>query len=183
MHAASVGIQGFCIIRTGMDITLKHAFVSQLFERDYTWLAARIRRRVGCGYNAEDIASETFIRVLSHPDPASIREPRAFLTTIARHVMHEVWRRRNLEQACIDALSEQSEHFHPSPEEQEVLVETLLVLDRLLDGLPGQGKAAFIHSRIGGLTYAQIAERLGISVSRVRQYMVEAFKLCHQALE
>jgi RNA polymerase sigma-70 factor (ECF subfamily) len=33
------------------------------------------------------------------------------------------------------------------------------------------------------LTYSEIGERLGVSTSRVQQYMVEAFKRCYQAMQ
>ncbi len=157
--------------------------VAQWFVQNQRWLHARLYRRLGCTHNAEDLVAETFLRVLSLPDPAQIREPRALLTTIAQRLMQESWRRRDLERAYLQMLEELPEQVHPSPEERLLLIETLVRLDQLLDGLPGQGKAAFIHSQIGGLTYIQIAERLSISPSRVQQYMTEAFKLCYGALQ
>lgn len=159
-----------------------HRIVGELFERNYGWLCARLRGRLGCGHNAEDIAAETFLRVLGMPEPGAIREPRALLTTISQRLMQESWRRRDLERAYLQLMQDAPEQTYPSPEERELLIETLLRLDRLLDGLPGQGKAAFIHSQFGGLSYAQIAARLNLSLARVQQYMTEAFKLCYRAL-
>ncbi|TBU96538.1 sigma-70 family RNA polymerase sigma factor [Stutzerimonas kirkiae] len=153
------------------------------FEQNKGWLHARLCRRLGCSQNADDIVSETFVRVLSLPDPAAIREPRALLTTIAQRLMQESWRRRDLERAYLQLFQHVPEPVQPSPEARELLIETLLQIDRLLDGLPGQGRAAFIHSQLGGMTYSQVAAELGISVSRVQQYMTEAFRLCYGALE
>lgn len=48
--------------------------------------------------------AETFLRVLSLPDPAQIREPRALLTTIAQRLMQEGWRRRDLERSYLQML-------------------------------------------------------------------------------
>jgi len=62
------------------------------------------------------------------------------------------------------------------------LIETLLEVDRLLDGLSAKAKAAFLYHQLDGLTYAQIAERLQVSVSRVQQYMADAFKRCYLAM-
>lgn len=167
-----------------MDINhpLKYSIVGQLFEENYAWLRSRLRRRLRCRDHAEDVASETFSRVLVHPDPAAIREPRALLTTIAQRVLYESWRRRDLERAYVQSMQNQPEGNQCSPEEQTLVLEALLSIDRMLDGLPGQGKATFIYSQIGGLTYAEIAEKLGLSVSRVQQYMTEAFRLCLKAV-
>lgn len=155
----------------------------QLFAQNHAWLCARLRNRLSCPHNAEDIASEAFLRILGLPDPASIREPRALLTTIAQRLMQESWRRRDLERAYVQWMRELPEPVQASPEDIHLMVDSLLYLDRLLDSLPGQGKAAFIHSQLGGLTYPDIAQRLDISVSRVQQYMTEAFKLCYRAMQ
>lgn len=41
---------------------------------------------------------------------------------------------------------------------------------------------AYLLSQIDGLTYADIAAELGVSVSRVRQYMAQALARCYVAL-
>ncbi|MDF0731390.1 sigma-70 family RNA polymerase sigma factor [Pseudomonas entomophila] len=158
-------------------------FVSQLFASNYNWLCSRVRRQVGCPANAEDIAAETFLRVLTLPDPASLREPRAFLSTIARHLIYDTWRRRDLESAYLQSLADVPEALHPSPEEHLIMVEALVSLDRMLDSLPGQGKAAFILRQFGNLTFEQIGERLGISAPRVHQYVAQAYRHCLQVLQ
>lgn len=155
--------------------------VTLIFENNYHWLCGRLQRSTGCRYDAEDIASDTFVKVLNLPDLSAVREPRALLTTIAKRLMYETWRRRDLERAYIQSLLNAPVATHPSPEERALLIETLVTLDRVLDGLPGQGKAAFVHSQFGGLSYPQIAQTLGLSLSRVQQYMTEAFKLCYLA--
>ncbi|MEE1886637.1 sigma-70 family RNA polymerase sigma factor [Pseudomonas carassii] len=157
--------------------------VGQMFQREYGWLCGRIGRALGCPHGAQDIASETFLRVLAMPDPAAIREPRALLTTIARRLVYEGWRRQDLERAYFDSLALAPAAVHPSPEERLLVIETLLTLDRLLDGLSPRAKAAFLYHQLDALTYVQIAERLEVSVSRVQQYMAEAFKRCYLALE
>lgn len=165
------------------DSSPTQQLMGKLFAQNYEWLCGRLRSRLNCRHSAEDIASETFVRLLGLPDPHVIREPRALLTTIARRLLQESWRRRDLERAYLQLMSEMPRHVQLSPEEIHVFVDSLLYLDRLLDTLPGQGKAAFIHSQLGGLSYAEIATRLGISTSRVQQYMAQAFKLCYQAVD
>lgn len=161
---------------------LKHKVFGQLFQQNYAWLCARLSYRTGCAQSAQDIASETFLRVWSHTDPSAIREPRALLTTIAQRLMYEGWRRRELENAYLQVLAETPEQTHPSPQEQWILVESLLAIDRLLDGLSTQAKAVFVYSQIDGLTYTQIGQRLNLSLGRVHQLMTEALRCCYQEL-
>ena len=51
-------------------------------------------------------------------------------------------------------------------------------IDRLLQGLGANVKQTFILSQFDGLTYPQIAERLGISVRTVNNHMAKAMEHC-----
>ena len=47
-------------------------------------------------------------------------------------------------------------------------------LDALLASLTPKTRAAWLHSRLDGMTHAEIAAQLGVSVPRVRQYLATA---------
>ncbi|MFC6296575.1 sigma-70 family RNA polymerase sigma factor [Pseudomonas sp. CCM 7893] len=166
----------------GVQQPPSHVLIGQMFQKDYQWLCGSVSRTLGCHHSAQDIASETFLRVLSLPDPTAIREPRALLTTIARRLVYEGWRRQDLERAYLESLAHSPAPVHPSPEERALVIEALLALDRLLDGLSAKAKAAFLYHQLDGLTYSQIGERLQVSTSRVQQYMADAFKRCYQVM-
>ena len=84
--------------------------------------------------------------------------------------------------SVVAMLATTPEETHPSPQEQWILVESLLAIDRMLDGLSRQAKSVFVYSQIDGLTYSQIGERLGLSLGRVHQLMAEALRCCYQEL-
>jgi len=157
--------------------------VQTLYGGHHQWLLGRLRQRLGNEADAQDVASETFVQVVAHPDPATIREPRAFLTTVARRVLYHLWRRRDLERAYLDMLSGQPDATAPSPEERAQALEMLERLAQALDGMPDKARRAFLYSQLDGLTYRQIAERLSVSPSMVRQYMAQGFLRCTQALQ
>lgn len=158
----------------------KPDLLSEIFRSDYRWLTDRLRFRLGCRYNAEDVASESFLQLSTMPTLDTVREPRAMLTTIANRVMYEISRRKTLEKAYLLALASAPENVHPSPEEQHLLFESLIAIDKALDGLSSKARRAFLHSQLDGMTYAQIAEELGVSSSMVRQYMAKALSKCYQ---
>lgn len=157
--------------------------IGQLFKLNYQWLCARVRSRMDCPHGAEDIAAETFARVLTLPDPSMFREPRALLTTIAQRLMYEGWRRRDLERAYLQALQNVPQLLHPGPEEHLMLIESLLAIDQLLEGLNSQAKAVFLLNQIEGLTYTSICERLQISLGTVHSYMAQALRCCYQVFD
>lgn len=159
---------------------MRHA--QQLYAGHHAWLLSRLQARLRNLAEAQDVASETFLRVLAAPQPVVVQEPRAFLTTIAKRLLFTLWRRRELERAYAEALALQPEDFAHSPEDRILLLETLEYIAQTLDGLPLKARQAFLLSQVDGLTYAAIAQQLGISQSTVRRHMAEGFRRIARAL-
>jgi len=146
------------------------------------WLTEWLRSRLGCPDNAADLAQDTFMRLLSAREIAPIREPRAFLTTVAKRVLFNHYRRQDLERAYLEALSQMPEPLAPSEEHRAIILQTLLELDALLDGLPVLVKRAFLLAQVDGLGYQDIADELGISLATVKRYLHKAAMRCYFAL-
>lgn len=70
----------------------------------------------------------------------------------------------------------------PSEEERAIILETLVELDQLLDGLPVLVKRAFLMSQVDGLSHGQIAAELGISIATVKRHLNKAALRCYFAL-
>jgi RNA polymerase sigma factor (sigma-70 family) len=151
------------------------------FKEHQPWLLQRLHARINNRADAEDLASETFLRVIVLPNLAKIDTPRAFLTTIAKRLIYNLWRRRDLEQAYLDALAHLPEAVAPSPEECALLLESLEAIARALETLPDKARRAFLMSQLDEMTYADIATHLGVSASMVRKYMVQAWQACAMA--
>lgn len=61
-----------------------------LYEDNHDWLCQWLRRRLDCSEEALDLAQDTFLRLLRKPDDVpGIKEPRAFLTTVANTATDE----------------------------------------------------------------------------------------------
>jgi RNA polymerase sigma-70 factor (ECF subfamily) len=97
---------------------------------------------------------------------------------IAKGLLIDLFRRRSLEQSYLEALAAMPEWQQPSLEEQAILLQALVEIDRLLQGLGTKVKQTFILSQFDGLTYPQIAERLNISTRTVNNYMAKAMEHC-----
>ncbi|KAB0500071.1 sigma-70 family RNA polymerase sigma factor [Pseudomonas vancouverensis] len=152
--------------------------VGALFRAHYPWLCNHLHQYLGASAGVEDIAAETFVQLLESPSLTPIREPRALLTTIARRLVFEGWRRRNVERRHLDQLQHLDQAPTPSPEELAQINQTLHGLDRSLERLPSKVRKTFLLSRIDGLTYPQIAAELGISQRSVSVYMTRSQALC-----
>ncbi len=160
-----------------------HLQVQQLYRHHHHWLKGWLRNKLGCTSRAEDLAHDTFMRLLARDETVELREPRAFLTTVAHRVLFNHYRREQVERAYLDALAVLPETAVPSPEERVLLLEALCEIDSLLDGLPVPVRRAFLYAQLDGLGHAEIAERLAISVSTVKRHLVRAMAQCYFALK
>jgi RNA polymerase sigma-70 factor (ECF subfamily) len=159
-----------------------HAEATQaLYLQHHGWLVARLRRKLGCAWDAADLAQSTFVRVLTaRGQPAdTLAEPRAYLTTIAQRLLANHLRRRQIERAYLDALATLPEPVAPPPDARLMVLETLCAIDRLLDGLPVAARKAFLLWRLEELTQEQIAAQLGISRTTVRRHLAAAAERCY----
>ena len=156
--------------------------VGALYRDHRGWLLAWLRRNVACPQRAEDLSQDTFVRLLGRTGLQAPREPRAFLAAIAKGLQFDYFRRAALEQAYLTELKLNPEGEQPSVEEQQLILEDLKTIDRMLAKLSSKARAAFLHSRLDGMTHAEIAERLGVSVPRVRQYLAQGIRQCYIAL-
>jgi|SRR5471032_1936514 len=146
------------------------------------WLAHWLQRRLGNAFDAADLAQDTFARLLAgspaQPQTPALRAPKAYLATIAKHLLINHLRRRSLEQAWLCALAEVPEQHAPSAEQQAEILQALQAVDAMLDGLKPKVRAVFIMAQIEGYPYAEIAAQLGISERSVKRYMAEALTEC-----
>lgn len=156
--------------------------VEVLYMDHHSWLTGWLRRKLGCPHSAADLAHDTFMRLLSARETPSIAEPRAFLTVVAKRVLFNHYRRQDLERAYLQALADMPEQLAPSEEERAIILQTLMELDQLLDGLPTPVKRAFLLAQVDGLSYADIGAQLGISIATVKRHLNKAALRCYFAL-
>lgn len=153
--------------------------VGQLYRAHQGWLQGWLHRRLACREQAADLVQDTFVRVIRSDDPpAALREPRAYLTTIARNLLSNHFRRRALETAWLDTLQALPEDAQPCEETRCLMLETLHQLDALFDAMPRRIRRTFLLSQLEGRTYTEIATTLGVNVRTVKRDMACAFSHC-----
>jgi RNA polymerase sigma-70 factor (ECF subfamily) len=151
--------------------------MAALYSNHHGWLLGWLRKRLGSPADAADLAHDTFLRVLAHTLP-EIREPRAFLSTVAHGILANFYRRRDIEQAFLRALAALPQEQAPSPETRAIVLETLVEIDRRMGSLPAAVRQAFFMAQIDGMKQVDIAARLGVSVPTVQRYVARALLQC-----
>lgn len=154
--------------------------IDQLYQDHHAWLSNWLNRRVGCRDHAADLAQDVFMRLLKNRESTVLSQPRAYLSSIARGLMIDQYRRKALEQAYLESIAHLEHNLVPSQEERLLLLEALERLDQLLDRLPARARQAFLYAQLDGLTCPQIAEKLGVSRATVERDLAKALHACYR---
>lgn len=160
--------------------------IAAIFYVDHNrWLHHWLCKKLGSTFDAADLTQDVFAKLLHKQqsnalDLATIIEPRAYLTTMATHLLIDNRRKQKLEQAYLAMLIHTQPDFAASPQQIQEAVSTLYQIIVMLEGLPTKAARAFILYRLDGLTYAEIAIELGVSASMIKQYIARAMLHCYQ---
>lgn len=154
---------------------------SEFYHQHHAWLQRFISRQLPCSQTAEDLAQDSFLRLIARNENLRlIDSPRAYLSTIARGLIANHWRRQDIEKAYLQTLPAE-EQASVALETQYDVIEALYQIDRLLQGLPDAVRQAFLMSRLQGMRYQDIATELSVSERMIKHYIARAMLHCAQA--
>ncbi len=148
------------------------------------FLSARLRNRSA---DIPDLVQEIYLRILRLKDHEAIRNPQAYLYTIASHVLHQYTLRRSAAPETmvpldvVNSLQESSGADDPS--EQADIEQRIEALGRSLEAYSPRAYAALLMYRCEGLTLKQIGERLRVSSVMAHKYLARALKYCDQHMD
>lgn len=153
--------------------------ISARREQIERYLASRIRNPD----DARDLAQEAFLRLLRLKDAEYIRQPEAYLFRIAINLAYEYRLKQKASPIhpyiSVDEDDELLATSHTTEDLAE-LRERMERLEQALGALPPNVRAALIFQRRDGMTYSEIAERLGVSSSMVKKYLQTALLRCRE---
>lgn len=153
-----------------------------LYASHHGWLRGWLRRRLGNAVDAADLAHDTYVRILRSGRVPEADHARQLLTTIANGLVIDLYRRRQIEAAYLAAIAALPVARSPSEEERALAIEALAEIDAILQALPARVRTAWLLCKLDGLSYREIAGRLGVSVSSVEKYIATALVACYQVV-
>lgn len=128
----------------------------------------------------DDLVQESYIRLLRARAAGKIRSVRAFLFTTARNAALDLFRRRR-----VVALEEITDFSESSVLEQRPNVadiinqqQELAILAEAVQALPPRCRQVLVLRYFDGLSYKEIAARLGISPETVKVHIASGMQRC-----
>jgi RNA polymerase sigma-70 factor (ECF subfamily) len=147
-------------------------------------LRAYIRRLTGDPASAEDLLHDVFARIIAADSWREVDSPAGFAIRTARNVVYDQLRRQKV--VAIDFVADVGAlglaDDAADPETALVARDELKRLRAIVEALPTQQRRVFTLRKVYGLAPAEIAERLGLSVSTVEKHLVKAVRACAEAL-
>lgn len=161
-----------------------------VLERYHRELLNFLSRQVSDRDTAADLAQECFVRVLSvQSSGQAVLDTRALLYRTARNLVVDQYRRAEVRRHDdIDAIPEDQAPpapQHLQPEEALASGQAVSAYVAAIEALPPRCREAFVLHVFDELSHAQVARRMGISVSMVEKHVVRgmvACKLCERRL-
>jgi RNA polymerase sigma factor (sigma-70 family) len=164
------------------------AAVAQLFREHNRVLVRYLSVRLQSIQEANEVAQESYARLLQLQQPGSASQLRAYLFKIATNLAIDRLRHRNIRRraeeqpALWSELIEAPDDFS-DPAEQLSAREQAERLLGFLQELPGKCQRVFDLHRLEGMPQEAVAERLGFSQRMVRRYVTYAMVYCHLRLQ
>jgi RNA polymerase sigma-70 factor (ECF subfamily) len=141
-----------------------------------------LRRRVRVAVDIEDLAQETYMRLLRARHLAEVRNPQAYLLRVAGHVVSE-WRDRHPpedplslldESQLIDAVSLECELDAQLSQQR---------LDRVLADVSAATRSVLVLRFRDELTHCEIAQALAMTERQVRRHLVKGYEHLRRAFK
>lgn len=161
-------------IETGADVT---SYYNQLIR----FVRNRLRRRD----EAADVVQDAYVRLALAAQRSEIRNASAFLHVATRNLVHDRVRSAIVRRAPEVSTTDVADIPCSAPSAERVLIgqQRVAALEQALRELPLKRRAALVLYRFDNLSHAQIAERLGISISMVEKHIRFGLAHCRKRLE
>lgn len=161
-----------------MSLTIDELF--RTYQKNIVRFAGRL---IGNHEHGEEIAQNTWLSICAIQTFDKVAYPKTYLFKVARNAAIDFGLRQQRERSRRvdwDSLTEAdvADNTVAIYEQRR----TLVVLAVSLNELPTACRQAFVMNKFEGYSHAEIAQRLGISISMVEKHIVRALLHCRNLL-
>jgi RNA polymerase sigma factor (sigma-70 family) len=135
---------------------------------------AALMRRGRSGHDADDLVQEAWVRMACYERDHVVEQPDAFLMRTALNLSIDAHRTRSGHGEEVDLDEVVLLDLSPDTEAVVLAKERMARLSECLVRLSDKTRDIFLAHRIDGLTYQQIAQQHGLSISTVEKHIAKA---------
>lgn len=165
-----------CALRASPCMSSNASTLTELLIRERPALLRLVQRIVGTDGGAEDVIQATWFKARGVDNGQTIDNPRAYLYRLATNLATDHGRESTRRNRLL------AEHYLWGPDEVLSTEEQVMAQDELqrvlaaAEHLPEPTRTIFHLNRLQGLTQADVAKRLKVSVTTVENHMRSALQ-------
>jgi RNA polymerase sigma factor (sigma-70 family) len=148
--------------------------IDHLFREHNDSLLRFLSARLGSYQDAQEVAQEAYVRLLSLDRPGAISFLKALLYKTASNLAIDRLRHRQYVLRHAHAAPQGDPLFESSADATPAALDDVRIMSQALEELPPLCRSAFLMSRVEALDAAEIAARLGVTDRAVRKYIARA---------
>ena len=157
--------------------------LEELFAEHGQRLISFLRKKFCSKEDAEDIAQNAFIRIRKICESDEAVNPKAYLYQTASNLLIDMKRREKVHENYVHQFYGGANELSHAPKDNQLCpsrihqaTEELKRVEKAIAGLKAPCRQAFLMHRFKGMSYNDIAKVMGVSVSSVEKYILEALK-------
>jgi len=139
-----------------------------------------LRRRVRAPVEIDDLAQETYLRLLRTHDLTQVRNPQAYLLKVAGHVISE-WRDNQPPQDPLNLLDDLAGEGDLECELDAQISQAHL--DELLARVSPAMRAVLLLRFRDDYSHKEIAQALGLTLRQVRRHLIRGYEYLRESLQ
>ncbi len=154
-----------------------------LFKAHYSILCSYANGFLKDPDAAEEVVQEVMFRIWTGRETLVIETSlRSYLFRAVRNGCMNVIKHQGIREDYKAFRESERPEIQRSQEDEMIVTELEQKIREAIDNLPAERRKVFILSRYDGLTYGQIADKLGLSVKTVENQMGKALKSLREEL-
>ncbi len=148
-------------------------------------LRAWLQRRLPVHQDVDDVIQETYAILAALEDVSHVRQPRAYVYSVAQSVVLQQLRRAQV--VSIEAVAEiervAASGEEACPERTASSRQELARIGALIDSLPDKCRQAFVLRRVEGYSQREIAQRMQISENTVEKHICKGIRVLMDSMK
>ncbi len=157
------------------------AWFREVYDAQYDGIRNFAYFKTGDAQMADDVVQDTFLKLWSLRDKVRKETVKALLYTIAGNIIKNKFKHRQVVYKFSRLIP--SDPVSESADSNLISTEFQQKLEKAIADIPENARVVFLMSRIEGLNYNEIADRLNLGIKAIEKRMSEALKVLRSRIE
>jgi RNA polymerase sigma factor (sigma-70 family) len=157
--------------------------IEKLFREHNRALIAFLQCRLNSFSDAQEVAQEAYLRMLTLENPEDVESLRSYLFKIAGNLAIDRLRKRKVRNDFVAGQSHEEPVGDESPVHHVMAVEQVAGIRKALSELPPKASQAFVLHVIEGRDFGSVAQTMNLSERMVRYHVTNALAHCRALVD